>query len=120
MAKNEEQLREELLSKLEKVSGLSKEEAKKMLLDEVQRELTAEIAKRVRNAEERIKLESQEKAREILIDAMKHGATGYVAEYTVSTVTVENEEAKGRIIGRDGRPIRAFERAAGVELELAA
>ncbi|OGM31566.1 ribonuclease Y [Candidatus Woesebacteria bacterium RIFCSPHIGHO2_01_FULL_44_21] len=118
MAKNEEQLREELLSKLEKVSGLSKEEAKKLLLDEVQRELTAEIAKRIRNAEERIKVEAAEKAREILVDAMKHGATNYVAEYTVSTVKVDSEDAKGRIIGREGRNIRAFERAAQVEIEL--
>lgn len=118
MVKSEDALREELLEKLEKLSGLTRDEAKKMLLAEVQRDLTAEIAARIRNAEERIKLEVQEKAREILLDAMKHGATQYVAEYTVSSVKVENEEAKGRIIGREGRNIRAFERAAKVEIEL--
>lgn len=118
MAKTNDQLHEELLAKLEKVSGLSKEEAKKDLLNEVQKELTSEIAKRIRNAEERIKLESAVKAREILVDAMKHGATNYTAEYTISTVTVPNEETKGRIIGREGRNIRAFERAAQVEIEL--
>ena len=118
MAKSDEILREELLAKLEKVSGLSRDEAKKLLLEEVQRELTAEVAKRIRNAEERIKLEAAERAREILVDAMKHGATAYVAEYTVSTVRVGDEDAKGRIIGREGRNIRAFERAARVEIEL--
>jgi len=113
-----DKLQEELLAKLEKVSGLTRDEAKKILLEEVQRELTAEIAKRVRNAEERIKIEAAQKAREILVDAMKHGATQYVAEYTISTVKVQNEEEKGRIIGREGRNIRAFERAAKVEIEL--
>ncbi len=118
MAKTIDDIREELLVKLEKASGLTREDAKREFMDELQKDLTAEIATRIRNAEERIKLESAEKAREILIDAMKHGATGYVAEYTISTVRVENEEAKGRIIGREGRNIRAFERAAGVEIEL--
>jgi len=118
MPKSNDKLHGELLEKLEKASGLSKEEAKKMLLDELQRDLTAEMAKKIRNAEERIKQEAAEKAREILVDAMKHGATSYVAEYTVSTVKVEDEDAKGRIIGREGRNIRAFERAASVEIEL--
>lgn len=118
MTKTVDDIREELLSKLEKASGLSREDAKRELLDELQKSLTAEVAARIRNAEEKIKLEAHEKAREILIDAMKHGATGYVAEYTISTVRVENEEAKGRIIGREGRNIRAFERAAKVEIEL--
>lgn len=121
LEKREEKIKkreEELQEKLEKVSGLSKEQAKKMLLDEVQKGLTSEIAKRVKNAEEKIKREANERAREILVDAMKHGATSYVAEYTVSSVTVDSEEAKGRIIGREGRNIRAFERATGVEIEL--
>src|SRR5690606_3246807 len=111
MAKSTDQLREELLEKVEKASGVSRDDAKKMLLDELQKELTAEVAKKIRNAEEKVRLEASEKAREILVDAMKHGATNYVAEYTVSTVKVENEDAKGRIIGREGRNIRAFERA---------
>lgn len=118
MGNTDDKLREDLLSKLEKASGMSREEAKKALLDEVQRDLTAEIAKRIRSAEERIKLDAREKAKEILADSMKHGATNYVAEYTISTVAVENEEAKGRIIGQQGRNIRAFERATGVEMEL--
>jgi len=110
--------KDQYVEKLEKISGLTKEEAKKELLNEVQKELTSEVAKRIRNAEERVKLESTEKAKEILADAMKHGATNYVAEYTISTITVPDEETKGRIIGREGRNIRAFERAAKVEIEL--
>lgn len=121
LEKKEEQLKkleEDLASKLENVSSYTKEEAKKELLNIVQKDLTSEIAKRIRQAEERIKLESQEKAREILVDAMKHGATTYTAEYTISTVRVPDEETKGRIIGREGRNIRTFEKEAGVEIEL--
>jgi len=116
--KNIEELHGELIEKLEKVSELNKEEAKRMLLAELNQELVSEKAKKIRAAEERITQEASEKAKEILVDAMRHGATDYVAEYTISTVKVDGEEAKGRIIGREGRNIRAFEKAAGVEIEL--
>ncbi|SRR5258708_2120216 len=106
------------IKKLEKIANLTSEEAKKILLNEVQKDLTAEIAKKIRQAEERIKLEAQEKAREILVDSMKHGATTYTAEFTISTITVSSEEVKGRIIGREGRNIRAFEQATGVEIDM--
>jgi len=106
------------IKKLEKIANMTKEEAKRALLDEVQTELTGEIAKKIRAAEEKIKEEAQEKAQEILLDAMKHGATQYVAEYTVSSVTVPNEDVKGRIIGAGGRNIRTFEKEAGVEIEI--
>ncbi len=109
---------DDYIQKLEKISNLTKEEAKKALLDEVQKELTSDIAKKIRQAEERIKLESQEKAKEILADAMKHAATTYTAEYTISTVPIPNEEVKGKIIGREGRNIRSFEAATGVEMEM--
>jgi ribonuclease Y len=113
-----EKREEELVGRLEKVSGMTREEAKRILLDEVQKNLTSEIARKIRAAEERVKLDAKEKAREILVDAMKQGATSTTADITVSTVRVENEEAKGRIIGREGRNIRAFEKEAGVEIEL--
>ncbi len=106
------------IKKLEKIANLTSDEAKKMLLEEVQKELTGEIAKKIRQAEERVKEDASEKAKEILVDAMRHGATSYVAEYTVSTVTVPNEDVKGRIIGAGGRNIRTFEREAGVEIEI--
>lgn len=101
---------------LEKASKMTADEAKKALLDEVQKDLTSEIAKKIRAAEERVKLEANEKSRDILADAMKHAATQYVAEYTVSSVTVPNEEVKGRIIGAEGKNIRAFEKDAMVEV----
>lgn len=121
LEKREEQLEKyesELKDLLEKASKMSVDDAKKALLKQVERELRAEIAKRIRNAEEKIQAESKKKAQEILITAMKNGATNYTADYTVSTVSVPNEDVKGRIIGREGRNIRAFEKATGVELEI--
>ena len=109
---------DELKQRLEKSSQMTVDEAKKILLDEVQRDLTAEIAKKIRTSEERIREDAADKAKEILADAMKHGATNYVAEYTVSTVTLPDEDVKGRIIGAGGRNIRTFERETGVEIEL--
>lgn len=110
--------KDEYLKKLEKASGLTRDEAKKMLLSELDSELVSEKAKRIRQLEESLKLESGEITREILADSMRHGATDYVAEYTISTVRIADEETKGRIIGREGRNIRAFEQATGVEIEL--
>ncbi len=107
-----------LVERLEKASKMTADEAKKILLEEIQKDLRSEIAKKIRSAEEKVKQESKEKAKEILVDAMKHGATNYVAEYTVSTVTLPSEEVKGRIIGKEGRNIRAFESETGVEMEL--
>lgn len=109
---------DELKERLAKASKVSIDEAKRLLLDELDKELKEEKAKKIRLYEERLKQDSKEKARDILIDAMRHGAVGYVAEYTISSITVPDEEVKGRIIGQGGRNIRAFERAAGVELEI--
>lgn len=116
--KNIIKLEKELKEKLAKVSKMSVDEAKKLLLREVEDDLKEEIAKKIRRAEEKIKTDSKEKAKEILVDAMKHGAIEYTAEYTVSTVTVPNEDVKGRIIGAQGRNIRTFEKETGVELEI--
>jgi len=104
------------IKKLQEVSKMTADEAKKALLDEVSRDLTSEIAKRIRQAEEKIKLEAGERSKEILADALKHGVTSFVAEYTISSIIVPNEEVKGRIIGAEGRNIRAFEKDAGVEI----
>lgn len=111
-------IQDEYKDKLSKVAKMTQEEAKRALLDEVQKELVGEIAKKIRASEEKIKEEAKEKAQEILLDAMKHGATAYTAEYTLSSVTVPNEDVKGRIIGAGGRNIRAFEKEAGVEIEI--
>jgi len=113
-----EKQEEDLKTKLSKASKMTIDEAKKVLLEEVDKGLKEEKAKKIRAATEKIEQNAKETAREILADAMKHGATNYVAEFTVSSVRVPNEEVKGRIIGKEGRNIRAFERATGVELEL--
>ena len=121
LEKKEKELKnreEELKNTLAGVSRLSIEEARKVLLQEVERDLKEEIARRIKNAEEKVRREASEIAKEILSDAMKHGATSYTAEYTVSSIEVPNEEVKGRIIGAGGRNIRSFERETGVELEI--
>jgi len=121
LVKKEEELKkkeEELKEEKEKIAGLSKEEARKIILEETARKLASEIAKKIKEAEEEVKVSAQEKAKEILVEAMKHGAVDWTAEYTVSTIRLPDEEIKGRIIGREGRNIRTFEQATGVEIEL--
>lgn len=104
--------------KLEKISGLTRDEAKKALLEEVEKRQTVSLAKIIKETEEQAKLTSDKKIQQILADSMRHGATKYVAEYTVSVIPVESEEMKGRIIGKEGRNIRAFETATGVDVML--
>jgi len=104
--------------KIAKVAGLTRDEAKIIVLKQVEKNLTEEIAKRITRAEEEIKITAEEKAQEILVEAMCHGVTDIVAEYTVSSIKVPSEDIKGKIIGRKGRNIRAFERATGVEVDL--
>lgn len=111
-------LKQELIDKLEKVAGLTREEAKNWLLKQLDDELLEEAARRIKEAAEKARTEAEEKAKEILVEAMRHGATNYVPEYTVSTVKIPDEDVKGRIIGKEGRNIRAFERATGVDLDL--
>lgn len=113
-----DKLRQQLLDQLEKVSGLTQKEAKELLLQELEKTLAEGAAKLIKAAEEKAKTEADDKAKEILVEAMRHGATDYVAEYTVSTVKITDEDIKGRIIGKEGRNIRAFERATGVDVDL--
>jgi len=101
---------------LEAISGLTAEEAKKILLMELENELTQEMAVRIREAEARIKEESEKKSREILSTAIQRYAADHVAEATVSVVSLPNDEMKGRIIGREGRNIRALETLTGIDL----
>ncbi|MBU0619260.1 ribonuclease Y [Patescibacteria group bacterium] len=104
--------------KLRTVARLTRDEAKALVLKTVENNLTEEIALRIKEAEEKIREESQARAKQILVDAMYHGASDYVAEYTVSTVKLSDEDMKGRIIGREGRNIRAFEKVTGVDVDL--
>lgn len=111
-------LRKEILTKLEKVAHLTRDEAKDLILSELRLDLAEDVAKEIKEAEAKAKEESEAKSREILVDAMRHGATDYVTEYTVSIIKVTDEEVKGRIIGKEGRNIRAFETATGVDVDL--
>jgi len=111
-----EKIRKDLISKLEKSSKMSSDEAQKILLENVEKDLASEISKKVREAEEQIKLQADEKSKGILAEAMLHGATDYIAEFTTSQVKLPDEEMKGRIIGKEGRNVRAFEAATGVDV----
>lgn len=113
-----DQKKEEMLKQLEKLSGIGKEKAKELLLGAWEDRLKEDVAKRIRSAEEEIKESAKEKAKEILLDSMRHGATDYVTEYTLSTVHIPSEDVKGRIIGKEGRNIRAFELTTGVDVDL--
>ncbi len=104
--------------KLEKTAGLSRDAAKRELLESFDRELSKDKGRLVRQMEEEVKKEADEKAREILVYAMKQGATDYVVEHSSSKVKLPDEDMKGRIIGKEGRNIRKFEELTGVELDL--
>lgn len=116
--KKAEGARRDFVEKLEKLALLSGQEAKELLLEAVEKTSAEEIAKKIKRAEDEIKATVEERAKEILVEAIRHGVTGWVSEYTVSTIRLPDEEIKGRIIGREGRNIRAFEQATGVEIEL--
>ncbi len=110
--------KQQYIKKLEEISHVSAEEAKKLLIEEVTNDSKADIAKIIKEAEEEARATSHKKGQEILVDAMRHGALDYIAEYTVSTIKLEDEDVKGRIIGKEGRNIRAFENATGVDVGL--
>ncbi len=113
-----EHIREQMLAKLEKAANMTRDEARQLILKTWEEKLKEDVAKRIRESEVFAKQEADKKARQILIEAMQHGATDYVAEYTVSTVKIADEEMKGRIIGKEGRNIRSFEQATGVDVDL--
>lgn len=111
-------LRDEYLKKLEQVSSLSKDEARRHLIEEVKNDAKADIARIIKESEDEAKATAHKKAQEILVDAMRHGALDYLPEYTISVVKISDEDIKGRIIGKEGRNIRAFENATGVDVDL--
>src|SRR6187397_2298095 len=101
---------------LERVSGLSAEDAKSMLLEAVRAEAEHDAVKLARAIERSAREEAQDKARDIVLTAMQRVAADHTAEHTVSVVHLPSDEMKGRIIGREGRNIRALEQATGVDL----
>ncbi len=104
------------LSMLEKISGYTTEEAKALLIKNVELEVTHEKAAKIKEIEAQLKEEADEKAREYITLAIQRCAADYVAEATVSVVPLPNDEMKGRIIGREGRNIRSIEAMTGVDL----
>jgi ribonuclease Y len=109
-------LRDKQLKQLETISGLSNAEAKQLLLDAMEVELSHESSRRLHQWEVKLKEDSNLKAQDILAVAIQRSASEIVAETTVSTVPIPNDEMKGRLIGREGRNIRALEQATGVDL----
>ena len=102
--------------KLQEITGLSREEGVRMLLARLEAELSEEIAGKIRQQEERLKQQAEGKAREILATAIQRYAAEHTADTTVSTVDIPSDDMKGRIIGREGRNIRTFEKCTGVDV----
>ncbi|RLQ91649.1 ribonuclease Y [Falsibacillus albus] len=103
-------------AELERISSLTRDEAKAIILDHVESELAHDIAIMVKESENRAKEDADKKAKEILSLAIQRCAAEHVAETTVSVVTLPNDEMKGRIIGREGRNIRTLETLTGIDL----
>lgn len=111
-----ESSRKQLKDKLEKLSGLSRDEAREKLMKEIDQDLKEYEAKKIRQAEKNIEAVAEEKAQMILVESMQRIATDYVGETTTKVIKVDDDKVKGRVIGREGRNIRAFEHLTGVDV----
>ena len=111
-----ESILKEQISLLEKISGFSKEKARDLVMKKVEDDMSKEIAVYLRERENDAKLEADKKAKDYLVNSMQKYSADVASEQTVSTVTLPNDEMKGRIIGREGRNIRTIEAITGVDL----
>jgi ribonucrease Y len=111
-----DKLYEEQVKKLEFVAQMSPEDAKKELFAAVEKEARGDMARIIRQIEAEAREEGEKRARKLIADAIQRVASEHVAEVTRAVVTLPNEEMKGRIVGRNGRNIKAFEQAAGVDV----
>lgn len=111
-----EELHQRRTQELERISGLTKEEAKEIFLEDIAQETREDAARVIREIEAQAKEEADRQAREIITTAIQRYASDQVEDTTVSMVSLPSDEMKGRIIGRGGRNIRAFERATGVNV----
>lgn len=109
-------IKQKILTELENVSHMKKEEAKELLIQEITEDARKDAYKLVREIEDKANDEADKKAQSIVAMAIQRCATDVTSESTVSVVSIPNEEMKGRIIGREGRNIRAFENSMGVDL----
>ncbi|MFO7296611.1 MAG: ribonuclease Y, partial [Clostridia bacterium] len=116
MREEVEELHKRQVSELERIAQLSQDQAREILLGNVEKELTHEIAMKIREYENRLKEEVDKRARDIISLAIQKFAADHVAESTVSVVELPNDEMKGRIIGREGRNIRTLETLTGIDL----
>ncbi len=111
-----EKIRQQQLETLEQLSGLTQDQAKQYLLDSIENDVRHEAAMKIKEIEQQLKDEAEEKGREIIATAIQRCAADHAAETTVSVVPLPNDEMKGRIIGREGRNIRTLETITGVDL----
>ena len=111
-----DELEKKRQQELERISGLTSEQAKEYLLKTVEDEVKHDTAVMVKTLESRAKEEADKKAKELVVNAIQRCAADHVAETTISVVQLPNDEMKGRIIGREGRNIRTLETLTGVEL----
>jgi ribonuclease Y len=111
-----DKLYEDAVLKLEQVAQLTQDDAKKELFAAVEKEARADMARIYRQIEAEAREEGEKRARKLIADAIQRVASEHVAEVTSSVVVLPNEEMKGRIVGRNGRNIKAFEQAAGVDV----
>jgi ribonuclease Y len=109
------EIRDKQVKKLEEISQMTGAEAKKLLLENMEVEMKEETGRRIREWEATLRQQANEKAQEILSQAIQRSASEIVSETTVSVVPIPNDEMKGRLIGREGRNIRALEQATGVD-----
>ncbi len=113
---NYENMRSEYIEEIERVSSMTKDEAKNILIEEIADDARLESVRMVREIEEDARAEAEQKARNILAISIQRIASEYPSEITVSTVTLPNEDMKGRIIGKEGRNIKSFEQVTGVDV----
>jgi ribonuclease Y len=111
-----EKMYSEQMEELQRIAQMSVEEARGVLLAEAEKEARNDMARIIRQVEAEARAEGEKRAREIIADAIQRTASEHVSEISTSLVTLPNEEMKGRIVGRNGRNIRAFEQAAGVDV----
>ena len=111
-----QRLESEQNDRLEKISGLSSEDAKKMLMENMVQQAKQDAVHSIKEIHERAKLEGKKEAQKIIVQAIQRTAADHSVETTVSVVQIQNDEMKGRIIGKEGRNIRAFEAATGVDV----
>jgi ribonuclease Y len=114
--KEAEELAVKQTEKLLAISGMSREQASRHVFERLEEELSSELGQRIQRHEEAIKVKAEERARTIIATAVQRYAAAHTADTTVSTVDIPNDEMKGRIIGREGRNIRTFEKATGVDV----